>query len=211
MCYHTKSPTKEYLRKIVEPTIKILDYPELPFANGFDHPQLPVILNSDPDTIQPVIWDFTPPVNKFLFTTLNAKCETVFSSPLFGESAKNRRCLVFLQGMYEWSPLGGIKTKKKPYYIDRIDKLPFAVGGIWKDWGNNRVTCSIITTPANNLMTELRPEVPRMLFIAKSDIWDTWLNPGSTQQQLTDIMKPFRDGELQYTALDKSPLSKSKG
>src|ERR1700723_2027161 len=107
MCYHTKSPKQENLAEILPPEIKILDYPELPFANGFDHPALPTIINSDPFTVQPIVWDFTIPNQKFSYSTLNARCETVLTSPLFGDSAKKRRCLVFVQGFFEWSPIAG--------------------------------------------------------------------------------------------------------
>ncbi len=207
MCYHTASPKKENLKKIVEPQVKIFDYPEKEFLNGFDKPSLPVMLNTSPEIIKPAIWDFTPPNQKFSYTTLNARSETLFTSPLYGESAKIRRCLVFMQGMYEWSPTK-VKSKKQPYYIERTDKKPFAVGGIWKDWGNGHVTFSIVTTPANELFTELRPEVPRMLFLMDNDIWGTWLNNNTTIDQLNELMKPYKDGEFTAIPLDKSPLAR---
>lgn len=209
MCYHTATPKKENLRKIVDPQVRIFDYPESDFVNGFDKPSLPVMLNSQPDIIQPVIWDFTPPGQKFSFAVLNARCETIFAKKLFADSARHRRCLIFLQGMFEWKPIGHAKAKKKqPYYIERTDKQPFAVGGIWKDWGDGRINFSIVTTPANKLFEELRPEVPRMLFVLDKEIWGKWLSADATEGELMDMMQPYRDGVFGAVALDASPLKR---
>ena len=183
MCYHASTPKKDNLRTILNPNVRIELYNESEFLNGFDKPELPALLNTSPDIVQPLIWDFTPPNSAFALTTLNARCETLFSSRLYGESARERRCLIFLQGMYEWSPIAGSKNKKQPYYIERIDKKPFAVGGVWKDWGGGRVTFSMVTTPANELFAELRPAI-------------------------VPLFKPYKDGEFAAIALAKSPLAR---
>ena len=75
--------------------------------------------------------------------------------------------------------------------------MPFAAGGIWKNWGDGRTTLSIITTPANELLTQIRHEVPRMLFIANNDIWDRWLNIHASVDEIKALFKPFKDGELE--------------
>lgn len=164
------------------------------------------MLNSQPDIIQPVIWDFTPPGHKFLYAVLNARSETIFAKKLFADSARHRRCLIFLQGMFEWKQIG--TKQKQPCYIERTDKQPFAVGGIWKDWGDGRTNFSIVTTPANELFEELRPEVPRMLFVLDKDIWGKWLSAEATESELKEIMQPYGDGVFGAVALDVSPLKR---
>ena len=214
MCYHVNRPDKANLSTILKPDIEILPYPELEFANGFAKPEMPVLKNDNFNAITPWPWSgFIPPTDKFKYTTLNARCETVFRSSLYGESAKLRRCLMFIQGMYEWSP--GPENKvvdKDPYYIDRLDRQPFAVAGIWKDWGiyNDKPhrSMSIITTPANELLLSLRPDPPRMLLILDKNKWDQWLDPKASERDLTELFQTYPDGYLEEHLLAKSPLKK---
>src|SRR4029077_12555785 len=44
---------------------------------------------------------------------INARAEKVTSSPVFRNSAKNKRCLVPMDGWYEWRPNGGAAAGKR--------------------------------------------------------------------------------------------------
>jgi len=46
--------------------------------------------------------------------TLNAKSETVFTLPSFKNSIREKRCLVIVDGFYEWRTIG---KQKYPYFI----------------------------------------------------------------------------------------------
>ena len=214
MCYHVNTPTHSNLSKILKPDVEILPYPELQFSNGFAQPLVPVMKNDNQNVVSPWPWSgFIIPGGKFALTTLNATCEKVFESRLYGDSIRHRRCLMFVQGMYEWSIVGMTKKNEKiPYYIDRIDEMPFALAGIWKDWGivdgKPHQSLSIITTPANEFMTHLRPDVPRQTLILDKNKWEQWLDPKATELQVKDLFQIYPDGNLKITQLDKSPLKK---
>ena len=216
MCYHTSNPQSEVLKQFVGSNIKVLPYPETHCANGFEQPLLPVLTNRESDTVQPVTWDFTPPGQLFSYTLLNARCETLFQLPTWAESARERRCLVFVKGFFEWKKVSPTnKSKKDPYYIDRTDTGVFTMGGIWKEVADGRGSfkkrMAIITTPANQLMTELRPEVPRMPYIIERSEWGDWLDDRTTQAQLIELMRPLPDGLLRTVKLSESPLKKKQG
>jgi putative SOS response-associated peptidase YedK len=57
---------------------------------------------------------------KIAYSTINAKAETVATSPTFREALMRRRCLILADGFYEW---------KK---IDEKTKQPYAIA--LKDW-----------------------------------------------------------------------------
>lgn len=74
------------------------------------------------------------------FSTINAKAETITTSPAFREAMKYRRCLVPAEWFYEWQKIGA--EAKQPYAIGMQDGGLFAFAGLWERWkdratGNN--------------------------------------------------------------------------
>ena len=58
---------------------------------------------------------------KVAFSTINAKAETITTSPVFRDAFKRRRCLVLADLFYEWRR---IDTKmKQPYAIAMMGAL----------------------------------------------------------------------------------------
>ena len=89
--------------------------------------------------------------------TLNARAETIHQKPSFRASIMTKRCLVLVDGFYEWREEG---KKKYPYYISLASNDAFALAGIWDRWLNNSTgevkdTFSIITTRANPLLERI--------------------------------------------------------
>ncbi len=66
--------------------------------------------------------------------TINAGVETVDTAPSYREAFKKRRCLIPVDGFYEWRKVSGGKI---PYNIQMRDGYPFAFAGLWK--GGNRL------------------------------------------------------------------------
>jgi putative SOS response-associated peptidase YedK len=64
---------------------------------------------------------------KMAFNTINAKAETITTSPAYREAMKRRRCLVPADWFYEWKKLDA-KTKQ-PYAIAMKDAELFAFAG----------------------------------------------------------------------------------
>ena len=58
---------------------------------------------------------------------INAKCETVRTLPSFREAYRKRRCILPVDGFFEWKAIKGQKAKQ-PYAIAMKDGRPFGIG-----------------------------------------------------------------------------------
>jgi putative SOS response-associated peptidase YedK len=114
---------------------------------------------------------------------INARAEKVSSSAAFRGSAKSKRCLVPMDGWYEWranhDSAAGRKTAKTPFYMYRGDGEPLFAAGLWSVWKSDKaaeslLSCTIITTDAVGELAEIHDRMPLML--AEPD-FDAWLNP----------------------------------
>src|SRR5580698_5260930 len=79
-----------------------------------------------------------------------ARVETVATTPAFRDAFRSRRCLVVVDGFYEWKRDG--KGPGQPFVIRRPDGAPFALAGVWDRWtskdGEIIESCAILTQPA---------------------------------------------------------------
>lgn len=116
---------------------------------------------------------------------INARAETVTSSPAFRGSAKNKRCLVPMDGWYEWKPGaadGAKKPAKTPFYMYAADGEPLFMAGLWSTWRPKDadrdsaplLSCTIITTDSAAQLADIHDRMP--LTISAAD-WDRWLDP----------------------------------
>jgi putative SOS response-associated peptidase YedK len=62
--------------------------------------------------------------------TINAKAETITTTPVFREAIKYRRCLVPADAFYEWQKLGA--KNKQAFAIALKSKEPYAFAGLWE-------------------------------------------------------------------------------
>ena len=114
---------------------------------------------------------------------INARSDKLASSPAFRGSAKSKRCLVPMDGWYEWRPntdsTAGKKSAKTPFFMHRSDGDMVFMAGLWSVWKPDKeaqplLSCTIITTDAVGELAEIHDRMPMML--AERD-WDAWLNP----------------------------------
>jgi len=123
-------------------------------------------------------WQLVPaaePTFATKLSTINARSETVFKSPLFRDLILRQRCIVPLSGFYEWQRTG--KTKR-PFKIYLQDEPIMSVAGIWDTWrpgrSDERRSFSILTTSANEFMREIHDRMPVIL---DRDDEEEWLDP----------------------------------
>ena len=64
---------------------------------------------------------------------INAKCETVQRLPTFRDAYRKRRCIVPVDGFFEWKAMKGQRAKQ-PYAVAMKDGSPFGLGGLWENW-----------------------------------------------------------------------------
>jgi putative SOS response-associated peptidase YedK len=128
---------------------------------------------------------------------INARAETAANKPSFSEALRQRRCLIPADGFYEWQRTA---TGKQPYCFEVSDNEVFAFAGLWEQWrspGANPVqTCAILTTTANQIMSDVHDRMPVIL---SPDSYDLWLDPGfGNVADLTDLLKPYSGTMRRY-------------
>src|SRR4051812_28606517 len=65
---------------------------------------------------------------------INARAETLAEKATFRNAVRRRRCLIPVDGFYEWQQTASGGAKKQPFYIHRPDNGPFAFAGLWEVW-----------------------------------------------------------------------------
>ncbi|MEG6507527.1 SOS response-associated peptidase [Methyloligella sp. 2.7D] len=108
---------------------------------------------------------------------INAKAETVTRLPSFREAYARRRCIVPVDGFFEWQAIKG--GPKQPYAVMMKDGSPFGLAGLWENWRNPKTgewerSFAVITVPANELMAQIHDRMPAIL---TPDSYQRWLGP----------------------------------
>ena len=102
------------------------------------------------------------------------------------------------------SPMGfmsGTQGKvKQPVYIRLKSHTPVGFAGLYSVWrspeGADVLTCTIITTDANDV---LRPIHDRMPVIILKDKEDLWLDPKTTEKEkLLPLLTPYPSDEMEF-------------
>ncbi len=170
-----------------------------PRYNAAPSQNLPVVINSDPGSINFFQWGLVPfwandaqVGNKLI----NARSETIFEKPSFRESVKKRRCLIPADGFFEWSKKGKLKL---PHRIKLKNGEVFMMAGIWDSWQISDEkylnSFSIITTEANDLISSLHERMPVIL---KKETERDWLKEGLENVDIQSFMKPYDSNEMEY-------------
>ena len=142
-----------------------------------------MILDENPSEIVPAQWGFIPSWAKdrtIEKKTLNARMEEVDEKPAYRNSVNNR-CLIIVNAFHEWKWLDS-KGKQKDNYLIKIKNQPlFALGGLynfWKDQATNEqfLTCTVGTTSANDLMSDIHNTKQRMPVVLNKNIQFRWLD-----------------------------------
>ena len=133
----------------------------------------------------------------------NARAETIDEKPSFRELFQRRRCLLPVDGYYEWEtrPIG-----KHPVYYSMYDSNLFCLAGLWETWttpehvtamelpglgrpGTETLhTFTIITTTPNCLTKRVHKRMP---VIVHANDYELWLSLESQVDDLKGLLKPF--------------------
>jgi len=182
-------------------------------VSGFNHPSVPVMIDHT-KTIHLFTWGLIPfwvksPKEAVEISnhTINARAETMFEKPAFRESARNRRCLILVDGFFEHHH----KNKKTfPYHIRLKDGSPMTFAGLWDEWkdetsGIVRRTYTVVTTQANPLLARIHnnPKLeagPRMPLILPKELEHEWIKPVNEKADLELIealSQPYDEEKLE--------------
>lgn len=149
-----------------------------------------VLRGSSGRRLEPLRWGLVPfwaDEPKIAQKLALARVETVATSPAFREAIRKRRCLVAVDGFFEWLREG--KKTSRPFFVRREDHKPFALAGVWDRWvskdGEVIESCAILTQPARPPVDAIHGRMPLVLEPAD---WERWLDASLTD---ADTLAPL--------------------
>jgi putative SOS response-associated peptidase YedK len=129
---------------------------------SYEHTSISITPENVQKLLDELEWAKDP---KIAYKTINARVETVDTAPSYRSAFKKRRCLIPVDGFYEWKKvLGG----KIPYSIQMKDDSSFVFAGLWEGWKPAEsedwlCTCTIITGEPNDLVRQIHTRMPVIL------------------------------------------------
>ncbi|RLN19598.1 embryonic stem cell-specific 5-hydroxymethylcytosine-binding protein [Panicum miliaceum] len=127
------------------------------------------------------------------FRMFNARSESVKEKASFRRLIPKNRCLVAVEGFYEWKKDG---SKKQPYYIHFQDHRPLVFAALYDTWTNSEGeiihTFTILTTRASTSLKWLHDRMP--VILGDNDSVNVWLNDASVK--LEEITAPYEGADL---------------
>ncbi len=124
----------------------------------------------------------------------NARDDKVWTSYLWRSLIPERRVLVPVNGFYEW--MRENRKLKQAYYITPSHDAAMFLAGIYKATGDGKPEVSIITTAANDAMSQIHDRMP-VIFTTQDEAM-AWLQESDKQTQ-TQLMRPASNDALVFT------------
>jgi putative SOS response-associated peptidase YedK len=130
---------------------------------------------------------------------VNARSETVYEKSSFKEAYKQRRCLIPVNGYFEWKKDSKNK-KSKPHFIVSATHDYFVFAGIYESWYDNTLkksilTCALLTTEPNDKIATIHDRMPVIL---ESHEWELWLDNKSTYSDLNRLYMPLSSDMMRF-------------
>jgi putative SOS response-associated peptidase YedK len=176
----------------------LVEVPEMPLRYNIA-PTQPIAVIRQPHRMELLRWGLLLPNAHARGPGINVRVETVRSAPAYREAFHERRCLVIVDGFYEWQRR---EKTSQPFAIRRTDRRPFALAGIWvpcvTSEGEVIDCCAIITGAATGVVTELHDRMP---LIVPPSAYARWLAPETRGSELSTLMT------ADASALETYPVS----
>jgi putative SOS response-associated peptidase YedK len=188
---------------------KNIPYLTLPRYNAAPMQKLPIVVNrgGELQTLE-ALWWMVPHWSKTgkpdpSFPAFNARADRIDASKLFSPYFKARRCLVPVDGFYEWKK--GEGKEKFPMCIRMKDEAPFMLAGVYSIWKDaeekEQPSFSIITTEPNELMAPIHNRMPVIL---GEESFEQWLNPDNNDvASLKTLLVPYSAEKMKAYPVSK--------
>ncbi len=186
-----------------------------------------VITNKNPEKAQLFTFGFTPQWAKKRMYIINARSEGdqnkendphytgakgIIQKPMFRKAIRSQRCLVIADAFIE----GPEKEKlNKPYLVySKNKKRPFAMAGIWDQWGDKTTGeefhgFAILTTTPNGLIQKIGHHRSPVLLSPEDE--NQWLNTDAPLHAVTNLLHPFDASDFNaYPISNKIKSSRNK-
>ena len=176
--------------------------------------KLPVVTHSMPDTLQYFTWSLIPAYSKigkvdFKTSTFNATIERLEESGLWKRLIGKKHCAIITDGFYEWQYDDPVKKKgSHPHLIRAKDSSFTYMAGLWDVWKNNETSeyvpsCSVITLPANSLMSKIHNTKGRMPAFLTEQTLRLWLDQELSVFERKKALEPVPDEFLNAVEIKK--------
>lgn len=171
-------------------------------------PSTNVIVMRDDDhrrALTTMSWGFVPKwtQQKSLSQRLaNARSETAWEKPSFRHAMRSGRCILPIDGFYEWAPAthdgprsASGKPAKRPHYFRRADGAPLLVAAMCElERGDGRLppggsAVCLLTTGPNDTMRPIHDRMPVILEPSDVDAWLT-CEPDDARELLDALLRP---------------------
>ena len=160
---------------------------------------------------EPLFWGFTPAwaaSGSGDAGHANARVEGIFEKPTFRDAARQRRCLVPVDGYYEWKTEGRLKI---PHYFRAADGGPLAFAGLWSlqvvPGGPPRRSLCLLTVAPNREAGEVHSRMPVLL---PPDRRNDWLSERALDPEAFAafaVTAPDRSLSMQRVSVDVNRVS----
>ena len=161
-----------------------------------------VVRQDEPRSSKLMRWGLVPRfrIGSRLVPLINARAETVDRKSSFRDSFRTRRCLIPADGFYEWRKKDGFR---QPLHFRLASRELFAFAGLWDlaidSQGGELETCTILTTPPNELIVDIHCRMPAIL---DQSVFDLWLDEGAEPGFLKSILQPFPASYMERVAVN---------
>jgi putative SOS response-associated peptidase YedK len=122
---------------------------------------------------------------------INARAETVAEAAAFRDAFQTHRCLIVADGFYEWRQE---ETGKKPVWITRPSREPFAFAGLWakarRADGSSMHSCAIVTCAPGEVVAPIHDRMPVIL---SEQAEAEWLDRDTAPERLRGLLVPTDD------------------
>jgi len=120
---------------------------------------------------------------------INARAESLATNRTFREAFRKRRCIVPVDGFYEWA---GDRKGRQPFWFHRPGGELLRLAGLYEWWrpqpGQWQSTFTIVTTDSNALIGRIHDRMPAIL---SEEAAGEWIFEGEKNpRRLLDLLVP---------------------
>jgi putative SOS response-associated peptidase YedK len=151
----------------------------VPSRNVAPSATVPALLGGDQRRLGLLRWGFVPPWARDPAAgprPINARAEGAASSRLFAPAVAHRRCVVPIDGWFEWRDEDGVR---QPFLLRRTDGAPTAIAALFSTWRASADaaplgTVALVTVEATGVAATVHHRMP--LAVTGDDL-QAWLDP----------------------------------
>src|SRR5690606_37338832 len=121
---------------------------------------------------------------------INARAETIDTTPYYREAFRLRRCVILASHFYEPYRVPGFKGRVT---VRLRSGEMMCIPGVWEEWQGVR-RCALITTAPNSDIEPYHDRSPAVLDDAQVAVWMD--HSRFNADELKSLLTPFPDGEF---------------